>query len=1069
MSIDMRFQKLLFTSLFFLCWHSLLAQSTNGKISGLILDPTGGVIAGADLLVIDDVTGVKTSSRTNSDGIYVFPYLPPGPYRLQVSKVGFKTLIKPDIVLNVQDALSINFTLPIGAVSDSVTVEGGAAMVDTTDGSVSTVVDHQFVENMPLNGRSFQTLILLTPGVVAVPTTYSSQGQFSINGQRSDANYLSVDGVSANTGITANLELNQTAGGSIAGFNAQGGTNSLVSVDAMQEFRVQTSSFAPEFGRTPGGQISIVTRSGTNQFHGTAFDYFRNDILDANDWFSNHLGLPKAKERQNDFGCVLGGPLIKDKTFFFFSYEGLRLRQPLTLQLLVPDIPSRQAAPAAVQPFLNAFPLPSANSPSLPGGFAQLNTSYSNPSTLNAYSLRIDHTVNSRLSLFGRYNYSPSDASQRDTLGLSDVATTSFKSHTMTLGLNFAISPRLNNDLRLNYSNVRGGSSSKIENFGGAVPLPDSTMFPSGHSSATSEFALVILGGGSGTLGAGEVASGLIANNEQRQLNAVDSLSLVARAHELKFGVDYRWLSPIADNYSYGQTITFLGVTGPSPSAPPPGYAVSGLAAQATIQANQNLTLLSQNFSFYTQDTWKATPRLTLTYGLRWDINPPLKGKSLVSQPFTVLGLNNPATMTLAPQGTPLFATSYGNLAPRIGAAYQLRQEQAWETVLRGGAGIFYDLGSGDLGDNTFGSWPFQASKTLTNVPLPLTAAQTTPAPFSESPPVGLLGMVTDPNLKLPRTYQWNAAVEQSLGANQTFSATYVGAIGRDLLRTDALFRPNSTFINAVNITKNAATSDYHSLQMKFQRRLSYGLQALASYSWSHSIDIASSDTTFRTAPAQLFNPNADRGNSDFDVRHSVTAALSYDVPFTFESVIARALLKNWAVDSFVIARSALPVNVLGPVFIVSGTRFQSRPNLVPGVPLYLYGPQYPGGKILNNTPNQGGLGCKGPFCAAPSGQQGNFGRNVLRGFGAWQDDFSVRRQFRLRERVALQFRAEFFNVFNHPNFGSPVNTLSNSLFGLSTQTLASNLGSGGSSGGFNPAYQIGGPRSIQLALKLQF
>src|SRR4029077_8493531 len=233
-------------------------------------------------------------------------------------------LIKPDIVLNVQDALAINFTLPIGAASEVVTVVGGAPLINTQDGGVSTVVDRQFAEQLPLNGRSFQTLIELTPGVVPTASNFHDNGQFSVNGQRASSNYWAVDGVSANIGIGASSTAYPGNGlsGALGSFSAMGGTNSLVSVDALQEFRIQTSTYAPEFGRTPGGQISIVTRSGTNQFHGTAFDYLRNDVLDASDWFNGYINtppLPKAKERQNDFGGTLSGPIVKDRMFFFFS------------------------------------------------------------------------------------------------------------------------------------------------------------------------------------------------------------------------------------------------------------------------------------------------------------------------------------------------------------------------------------------------------------------------------------------------------------------------------------------------------------------------------------------------------------------------------------------------------------------------------------------------------------------------------------------------------------------------------------------------------------------------------
>src|SRR5262249_34077428 len=235
----------------------------------------------------------------------------------------------------------IDFEMALGAASETITVEGGTPLVNTQSGTVSTVIDRTFVDNLPLNGRSFQTLILLSPGTVVTATAFDDQGQFSVNGQRADANYFTVDGVSANFGVTGYLPLVQSASGALPALSASGGTNSLVSVEAMQEFRIQTSSSAPEFGPTPGGQISIVTRSGTNAFHGSLFEYFRNDKLDANDWFGNFNHLSKPAERQNVFGGAFGGPVFKDKTFFFVSYEGLRLRQPATMETVVPDDASR--------------------------------------------------------------------------------------------------------------------------------------------------------------------------------------------------------------------------------------------------------------------------------------------------------------------------------------------------------------------------------------------------------------------------------------------------------------------------------------------------------------------------------------------------------------------------------------------------------------------------------------------------------------------------------------------------------------------------------------------------------
>ena len=319
---------LIVTLILSIYFPALRAQSTDASITGRVTDPSKALIAEAEVTAVNAGTNFPYKTKTNASGEYYLTNLPPGRYRLDIEKTGFKRLIEPDITLHVQDAIELSFELTLGSASETITVEAGTPLVNTESATVSTVIDRTFVENLPLNGRSFQTLIMLTPGVVVTTTAAYDQGQFSVNGQRADANYFTVDGVSANFGVTGYPPLMQSAGGGLPSLSALGGTNSLVSADAMQEFRIQTSSFAPEFGRTPGGQISIATRSGTNAFHGTLFDYFRNSVLDANDWFSDFNDLPKPEERQNDFGGVFGGPIIKDKTFFFVSYEGLRLRQP---------------------------------------------------------------------------------------------------------------------------------------------------------------------------------------------------------------------------------------------------------------------------------------------------------------------------------------------------------------------------------------------------------------------------------------------------------------------------------------------------------------------------------------------------------------------------------------------------------------------------------------------------------------------------------------------------------------------------------------------------------------------
>ena len=1036
----------------FLFASLLRAQSTSASLTGRITDPSKAPIADAKVAAVSEGTNVRYEATTNSSGEYYLTNLPPSTYRIEVEKTGFKKLIKPDVALHVQDAPAIDLQMMLGAASDSITVTSGAPLVNTESGTVSTVVDQNFVDNLPLNGRGFQTLINLTPGVVLTLTAFDDQGQFSVNGQRADANYFTVDGISANFGVTGYPALVQAGGGSLPALSVLGGTNSLVSAYAMQEFRVQTSSFAPEFGRMPGGHIGILTRSGTNNFHGTLFEYFRNDVLDARDWFVNFNGLQKPEERQNDFGGVLGGPVIKDRTFFFFSYEGLRLRQPSTQQTAVPDNASRQQAPAAMKPFLNAYPLP--NGAELGSGVAQYTASYSNPSSLNAYSIRVDQAIRPKISLFGRYNYSPSDLAQRGpllsaarVLSMNEAVSSSVQ--TFTLGLNEAIKPRINNEIRANYSNNRVGTRYILDNFGGAVPLPDSLLFPPGYTSENGIFTLNIVG-------AAEYAQGKNATDEQRQVNLIDNLSAAIGSHQLRFGIDYRWLSPFSSPSSYRQFSQFLGVGCSTP--PCPGYALSGVAQRAAAYRYQSDTLVSRNFSAYGQDTWRLTPRFTMTYGLRWEVNPPLKGRDLANQPFTVAGLNDPATIALAPRGSPLYQTTYGNVAPRFGAAYQLRRSANWNSVVRGGFGIFYDLGYGSTGVAS-SYFPYFAIKQIPSPPFPLSAENASPPALTTSPPVNTIG-VADPHLKLPRTYEWNVALEQSIGRNQLLSLTYVGAAGRDLLRVNALVNPNPDF-QFIALTSNTARSDYEAFQLRVERRLSRGFQALASYTWSHSLDTASTDAvaTYLNTPGSVANPRIDRGNSDFDIRHAFTSGLTYSLPTPGWNRLAHSALGGWSVDSFVFARLAPPVDVVAGLVFANGVDFYPRPNVKVGVPLELFGPRYPGGKILNLA----------AFTAPPIGQQGDLGRNLLRGFGAWQADVAIQRQFAFTEKVGLRLRGEFFNTFNHANFGPPDNFLTDALFGRSTQTLANSLGSGGANGGFNPLYQIGGPRSIQLALKLQF
>ena len=873
-------------------------------------------------------------------------------------------------------------------------------------------------------------------------------GQFSVNGQRTSSNYFTVDGVSGNFGSTASVTLYESAGGSIPSYSALGTTSSLASVDAVQEFSIQTSTYAPEFGRQPGGQVSIVTRSGTNAFHGSAFDYLRNSALDSTNFFANANGLKKPAERQNDFGFTLGGPVLVPKiynarnhTFFFISYEGLRVRQPaVTSPLQVPSLAARQNATGVIRDILNAFPLPTgptfANDPTA----APYVGSFSNPQSLDATSVRLDQSFGEKLTIFGRYNHAPSEDRERARFcAASCVADLTYGVDTATFGVTALFSPTLSNDARLNFSRSRTQQFYSIDTFGGAVVPPSSSLYPS-FTTRNNGYIYIELD----PSGANTISDGLFSDNRQHQWNAVDTLSLNWRGHALKFGVDYRRLTPTSNSGNYKRS--FL----------PDGIAdlVKNVPTSATIVAPQViLQPVYNNFSAFAQDFWRVSQRLTLTYGLRYDINPSPSEKN-GNLPPTVLNLSTPSNFALAPVGARLYGTTWNNFAPRLGFAYQPLKRQ--RTVIRGGFGVFYDLGY-DFTGSAFstGIYPFARTLSLPAVTFTSPAFAVQPPPVSTNPPYPRVFAYAN-DFQLPYTLEYNFAIEQGLGKSDSVSISYVGASGGRLGRVESLRKANPNFPR-VDIDRDDGSSNYNALQTEYRRRFAHGLQALASYTFAKSLDTVSDESINNfQAPASNYNPNQDKGPSTFDVRHTFTGAISYNLPSPATG-FARSLLGGFALDSFLRSHSAPPVNVLtGRDALGLGFVTVVRPDVVPGVPLYIADSNAPGGKRINPAAFNG---------AAPSAglRQGTLGRDVLRGFGATQLDLSIRRQFRLTERLNLQARADAFNILNHPNFASPVAILTDPNFGRSTQMLGSGLG------GLSALYQVGGPRSLQLALKLMF
>lgn len=1025
---------------------AVFAQADTASLKGIVEDGQSAVVSESTVTIIDTQRGFRRSTRTDGQGVFVFAQLPASTYELRVEREGFSVASIPGVVLNANAQRSLRVPMQVAARSEEVVVTADAPLVSLSP-AVATAVDRNFIETQPLNGRSFQTLINLAPGVVLAPAGLASMGQFSVNGQRTNANYFTVDGVGANFGMPSATSPYEGAGGSIPAFSSQGGTNSLASVDAVQEFTVQTSTYAPEHGRSPGAQVAVVTRSGTNELHGSAFNYFRNDKLDANSWFGNYNGVGRPPLRQNDFGFTLGGPVFlpklydgRNRTFFFASYEGLRLRQPVVLTgVRVPSLEAREDATGAVKSLLEAYPLPVA--PALAD--APLETPYSagfsNPSNLDATSIRIDHSLTSSITVFGRFNHAPSVTRQRARYAAASfVAVLPVDTQTTTFGSAMGFSPTVNNDLRVNWSKSLAAQDYVQDTFGGAKLLSNDILFPSFAPEGESLYYLTIGGGDENT-----ISPGTFSRNTQRQFNIVDSLNWVKGAHSLKAGFDYRRLAPSIGGRTYSKVLTVPTIT----------QLAAGIVPDGEIrQTDGYLEPRYHNFSAYAQDEWRVTQRLTLTYGLRWEVNPAPANTALL----TVTGLSNPRSAQLAASGARLYETTYNNLAPRIGVAYQPFGNGT--AVIRAGYGIFHDLGYAFAGQALSPSnFPFSRTLSVTNTYIQDPIFFSEAGSLNMNPPYPRL-FAFDENYQLPYTHQYSFAVEQGIGTASALSVSYVGSAARRLARVESLraqYMQNPLFTR-IDLVSNQAYSDYNSLQAQFKRRMSRGLQALISYTWSKSLDTVSDDSNLG-APSDRLPASLDRGPSSFDIRHQFTGSVSYEIPSPWRSGAARAVFGGFAFDGFLRLRTAAPVTVTtGRDPLGLGLTNIARPDLVPGVPLYLEGDGYPGGKRFNPAAFDG----ETPLA---EGRQGTLGRGVMRGFHFNQVDLSIRRRFRLGEQAGLDFRADAFNLFNTPNFANPTGVMTNANFGRPTQILSNGLG------GQNPLFQVGGPRSIQLALRLNF
>jgi hypothetical protein len=1046
-----------------------LAQSV-ASLTAVVTDSSKAVVPAAKLQLIAEETRRTYNAVSNSSGLASFPALLPGPYQLSVKMAGFANSVT-NVTLVTGDVKEIQVVLATGGGKTDIVVNANESGVETTDASVQTVISSKQIENLPLNGRTFQNLIALTPGV----SRSSGAGLFSFNGQRDNTNYFTVDGVAANTGVSQSqgAALGQYGAGQAPSLSAASTTSSLLSMDAMQEIKIQSSTYSAEYGRSSGGQIQLTSRSGNNLYHGSVFDYIRNDFVDAWNAYTKfynsyyHAGLKKPPLRLNDFGGTFGGPIRipglyngKDRSFFFVSYEGLRQKNPASgiFETTTQAHRTSSAVNPVIQGYLALSPPQGPNGLVDQYGVPAYALSYSNPRNTNSTSVRFDHTLNSKVSLFARVAYSPSFAATRSSTFIGELDTTRQYNYTFTAGSSQAFTSHLVNEVHANYTRTGGSNVSTLDAaYGATAPTAAmyAQMFPAQYGAGTTNSLFVF---GDYALDTFAFQVGTPQENVGRQINVIDDVTYLKGHHIFKAGVDWRQLFPTAGPSQYSQTVAYYS----------PGDLQTGLATIDIAQSQDQVTVHQQDVAFFLEDSWHATPRLTVNAGLRWDVDPApygVDGQSL----YVVQNTTNLSTATLAPAGTALYATRYNQFQPRLGVAYVASTAPGMETLLRAGFGTFYSPAS-DTGLQATNFFPH--SRAVVNSSQLWYSNPAAPIAATSGPPYPQQNILAyDPGFVTPRTFEWNVSLQQNLGARRTFTLGYVGAAGRNLSRL-ASYAGSSYGSRFLNLTKYfpVDTSDYESLQASYVQQLNYGLQLLANYTWGKSLDTNSGDTLLTNDPNYI-SLAGERGPSSFDQRNSANIALDWSLPKLHRGDrLARSILNGWATDAIFQAHSGNPLTVTFTKATLPQGSAVLRPDIVQGQPLYIASASSFGGKKLNAA-------AFSPTYATIAGNtqlQGNESRGQFTNRGFDELDFTIRREFRIGDRVTLQYRCEVYNLPNQTLYAPPPTTLGTiasnmkftptAAFGIPTGTYNNTSLAGG-----NSLFAVGGPRSIQMALHVAF
>jgi hypothetical protein len=863
-----------------------LTAQQYARLTGRILDTSEGAVPEAAVAVVNEETGFRRSAESQQDGVYTINSLQPGVYRVTVRKQGFRTVIRFGIRLDPARPIALNFTLPVGSMRDTITVEGSAPLIAKTDPAVATVVPRNEIERLPLNGRGVLSLLEMAPGTVATPATRGEAGQFTANGQRPNANYFTVDGVSANTGVSGGGLPAQATGGALPGMSAYGSMDSLISMEALDEFRVQTSTSPADFGRLPGASVSLTSRAGSSDFHGSAVYRFRDEHLSANDWFANRYGMPREPLRLHNFAQSLGGPVARNRTFFFLSYEGMRMRQPYTWLLAVPSLAARATAAESIRPVLSIYPEP--NGPELGQSLSQWTGRDNRPASLNAGSVRVDHALTGRVTLFGRYH----DAPSFNEFGNTQINRLDLRAQSLTVGADLRPRPNSSIDVRFNASRAVADANWTLTR---AAPCALNVVLAAllNNAGSCDDFVRFTVSG------AAQLVSGSEGERRQTQYQVLAGATLSRLRHNLKFGGDYRRLMPRRQD-----STTTLSVIADSV-----GDLADTRNLWTTAAVPLNGSTVVHELSLWAHDTWQISSRLSLSAGLRWEYSPaPTPEKPVY---FLDYGRN----LVLQEQRE-LWPATFRNFAPRLGLAW--RPTSSERTVLRAGAGLYYDS-SLSVATDTVNGGPLGVAQHLSG----------RRAPFSS-----LLSYGFVPDLVLPTVVQWSVFLDHAITQHDAVSLGYVGSIGRDLIRRE-MGGPGSTPSVFVALATNHGSSEYHGLQAQYRRRLTRGTLATVSYAWSHALDDSSSDALLQWSGSGL-TTGSDHAASDFDLRHTFSTGFTYEPG------------KGWAVDGILRARSGFPLTVLSSEqYIGISLANAFRPNYLGG-PVWVDDPAVGGGRRLN-------------------------------------------------------------------------------------------------------------------------